>query len=62
MIAKNHTFILCCCLFVYFEREYRKGRERGRENPNPTDGAEPDVGLELTNGEIMTSRNQESDA
>ena len=45
---------LFVCLFIYFERE----RERERESENPSRlhpvSAEPDVGLELTNHEIMT--------
>ena len=45
---------------IYFEREieskWGRGRERRRENPSRsrTVSAEPDVGLELTNSEIMT--------
>ena len=47
------------CLFIYFEG--RRGRKRGRERerdriPSRLDAVstEPDVGLDLTNREIMT--------
>ena len=39
------------------EREQGRGRERGRQGIRSrlrADSREPDVGLELTNGEIMT--------
>ena len=55
------------CLFIYFERERERGRERtskgGAEREKEkerilsrlhTVNAEPEVGLELTNHEIMT--------
>ena len=44
-------------LFIYFEREIvcEQNRERERIPSRPyTDSTEPDVGLELTNCEIMT--------
>ena len=49
-------------MFIYFEREREREREsrgeaeRGRDNPSRlyTDSAEPDVGLDPTNLEIMT--------
>ena len=52
-----------CILFYFFkfiylrEREWGRGRERGRERiPSRFHAvsAEPNVGLELTNREIMT--------
>ena len=54
------------CIFIYFERErereqcmhkQEKGRESGRERIASrlcTVSTEPDIGLELTNDEIMT--------
>ena len=41
--------------FIYFDRERASGKEQNEgERENPTVSAEPDVGLELTNREIMT--------
>ena len=47
------------CLFIYFEREWRRGREsreteRERERESQAGSAEPIVGLELMNCEITT--------
>ena len=50
-------------MFLYFERERDRGSERGRGRERGTEriprrlravSAEPDVGLKLTNREIMT--------
>ena len=53
--------ILFICLFIYFERE-RVGEGQRERIPSrlPTVGAKPDVGLELTNREIMTSAETKS--
>ena len=42
-------------LFILRKREQERGRKRGRQRiPNRLCRAEPDIGLELTNHEIMT--------
>ena len=50
------SFFFLLSLFVYLEREYSQEGQKGRERiPRRlrTVSAEPDLGLELTNCEIM---------
>ena len=54
-LFKVYLFILRECVCVRWGG-VGKGRERGRENPKqaPLVSTEPDMGLDLTNCEIMT--------
>ena len=57
LVDMIHALFFVLSLFIYFERVHGRGRERGREGiPSKlcTISAEPKVGLELMNREIMT--------